>query len=380
MDAAQLLRREPANPNCVKGCLEPPDDLEPNPDVGGVGVVIGFLGTAWLVVILATLRYCLVFDPATDPLENPDRGLRYGKKHIWKSNVIDVKTIAMFAGLRKRLGHDSRSRWTMAFNKILLSMCDIQLLTGLGILLSGFISLSCYMSAYHWKLISYLAWFSNLTHAACLSALRAHFYSNQTERNYRMVLMAVLLAALITAMVPTSYFNWDTPWESTASVPSSNARCFFSQNTAQAVWNSRICKDGRYSGKLADGYQCIHPSGVGPITATNSYESSMISIGLLIFNFVSRSIKMFRTLSEITKDAIRGKVARWSAHCLTATVKAHRRFGNTSPKRRLLAILRPLDLMISSYLVAKLYLEIMLSELADVSAGHTSHSCMSSNM
>ncbi|KAF4878691.1 hypothetical protein CGCSCA1_v002467 [Colletotrichum siamense] len=37
MDAAQLFRREPANPNCVKGCLEPPDDLEPNPDVGGVG-------------------------------------------------------------------------------------------------------------------------------------------------------------------------------------------------------------------------------------------------------------------------------------------------------------------------------------------------------
>ncbi|KAK1846910.1 hypothetical protein CCHR01_10489 [Colletotrichum chrysophilum] len=118
MDAAQLFRRESANPNCVKGCLEPPDDLEPNPDVGGVGVVIGFLGTAWLVVILATLRYCLVFDPATDPLENPDRDLRRGKRHFWKSNFIDARTIAMSAGLRKRLGRNSRSRWTMAFDKV----------------------------------------------------------------------------------------------------------------------------------------------------------------------------------------------------------------------------------------------------------------------
>lgn len=79
-------------------------------------------------------------------------------------------------------------------------MCDIQILTGLGVLLSGFIGLNCYVSAYHWQLSIYLAWFSNITHTASLSSLRTYLYRNQTERNYRTGLMLLLLVRLIAAL------------------------------------------------------------------------------------------------------------------------------------------------------------------------------------
>ncbi|KAE9582980.1 hypothetical protein CGMCC3_g1249 [Colletotrichum fructicola] len=117
-----------------------------------------------------------------------------------------------------------------------LTLCDVQILTGFGLLFSSFVGLTCYMSAYHWQIISYLAWFSNLTHAACLTALREYLYHHKMERNFRMMLMIVLMAGLITAIVPTGYFNWGDLddkyiiWDQgTAGVPASNARCFFSQ-------------------------------------------------------------------------------------------------------------------------------------------------------
>ncbi|KAF4908008.1 hypothetical protein CGCVW01_v012380 [Colletotrichum viniferum] len=312
---------------------------------------MGFLVTGWLVVILAILRYCLAFDPTIDPLANPNRDRQYGTGHVWKPNVIDVKTTSMFSGLRRRLGH--HSYWDMALTKILLTMCDVQLLTGLGLLFAGFVSLDCYVSAYHWQILSYLAWFSNLTHAACLTALRQHMYYNQMERNFRMILMFILLAGLIAAIVPTGYFNWDESVahsEGTASKATSNARCFFSHTTIQALWN-----------------EPWYTSEKGSPWATTAYESSVLSIILLTFSFFSRSVKMFRTLSELAKDTIRHRVGLWAASRLTATATGCRRFGSTPIRRKLLEVFRPLDVMIGLYLVVKLYLDVLTSEMADVS-------------
>ncbi|KAF4887614.1 hypothetical protein CGCFRS4_v010410 [Colletotrichum fructicola] len=220
------------NSTCNRSCSR--NTLEPNSDVGGVGVLIGFVATAWLVVLLVIIRYCLAFDPTADPLANSERDRKRTSRHAFKPNPVDVKTIDMFSGLRRRLGH--HSHWHMALTKMFLTLCDVQILTGFGLLFSSFVGLTCYMSAYHWQIISYLAWFSNLTHAACLTALREYLYHHKMERNFRMMLMIVLMAGLITAIVPTGYFNWGDLddkyiiWDQgTAGVPASNARCFFSQ-------------------------------------------------------------------------------------------------------------------------------------------------------
>ncbi|KAK3897027.1 hypothetical protein C8A05DRAFT_20128, partial [Staphylotrichum tortipilum] len=71
-------------------------------------------------------------------------------------------------------------------SQVLLWMYGVQLFTGIGILLAGYIGMSC-TSAYHWQLLVYLAWFSNLTHIACLTALRRYLYQHQSARNWRLL-------------------------------------------------------------------------------------------------------------------------------------------------------------------------------------------------
>jgi hypothetical protein len=90
-----------------------------------------------------------------------------------------------------------------------LSMSDLQILTGISILISGFAQLRCGISCYHWRLLIYLAWFSSLTHLACLTFLRHYLYVNQGERAWRLVAMAILVILLIAAMVPSGNYQWD---------------------------------------------------------------------------------------------------------------------------------------------------------------------------
>jgi len=52
---------------------------------------------------------------------------------------------------------------------------DPQLVTGIGILVSGYTQITCSLSTYYWQVIVYLAWFSSLTYLTTLTALRAFF-------------------------------------------------------------------------------------------------------------------------------------------------------------------------------------------------------------
>ncbi|TDZ46889.1 hypothetical protein CTRI78_v008890 [Colletotrichum trifolii] len=63
---------------CDDSCEVHRFELEPNPDVGGIGVLVGFLGTAWLVVILVVIRYVLAFNPYEDPLHDPEQDATHG--------------------------------------------------------------------------------------------------------------------------------------------------------------------------------------------------------------------------------------------------------------------------------------------------------------
>lgn len=47
-------------------------------------MLAGFLGTAWLVVVLVALHYLVAFDPQEDPF------LPRHKDFNWKANPIDV--------------------------------------------------------------------------------------------------------------------------------------------------------------------------------------------------------------------------------------------------------------------------------------------------
>ncbi len=238
-----------------------------------------------------------------------------------------------------------------ALDQVLLAMCDVQLLTGTGILLSGYIGLHCYISSYHWHLVVYLAWFSNLTHIACLTSLRRYLHQHQLERNWRLFFMTVLWAGLIPAIVPTAFFNWATQ-EPTASHPWTNARCFF---------------DLRGGLALLDGTA---------LTETMALQSATVSILLLAFNYFGRVIKLTKGLSHTVHVTIRrGTSDRYTRSLVKRINKiaTNPRPSVTTNSRLSIAVRRALNLVlikapIALYLVAKLYADFLTSDASDVSS------------
>lgn len=242
-------------------------------------------------------------------------------------------------------------------------MCDIQLLTGFGILLSGIIQLQTYISAFHWQRIVHLAWFSNLTHAACLTALRRYLYENQAQRNWRVVLMAFLLVALVISILPTAYFNWSQQQgEGSAAIASANARCFFDRNIVPELW----CPPWHCWGRsLHDCEQLHQPKSA---KATTAYESHILSILILFVTFTTRALKVTKTLSCATKTHIRDSVGRSYLLLLDKVNKRYQRLPSRSIPKRLWSIFRPLDLLLGVYLTGKLYSDLISSELFDASS------------
>ncbi len=83
-------------------------------------------------------------------------------------------------------------------------MCDSQLITGFGILISGFYAMRCdNLSTYHWQLLVQLAWFSSLTHLSSLTFLRKYMFQHPEERCWRLVCMLLHLVLLVIALVPS---------------------------------------------------------------------------------------------------------------------------------------------------------------------------------
>lgn len=97
----------------------------------------------------------------------------------------------------------------MYLNQSVLTFIDIQIITGISILISGFWSLQCGLSEYHWQLIVHMAWFSSITHLSALSFLRHYLHNRRKERFWRLVSMFLLLALLSVAVGITGQFSWD---------------------------------------------------------------------------------------------------------------------------------------------------------------------------
>jgi len=154
-------------------------------------------------------------------------------------------------------------------------MSDLQIVTGLSILISGFVQLRCGLSAYHWQVLVYLAWFSSLTHLCCLTFLRNYLFNHPGQRLWRLVSMFIIVVMLVVALVPTGYFNWLYPSGIHITLqppPSSYAICFY--------------------GKRPPG-----SSGYGQPMVPNSYISMIISSLLLLLGFTTRVIRLHKTLS-----------------------------------------------------------------------------------
>lgn len=153
-------------------------------------------------------------------------------------------------------------------NQCVLTLSDLQILTGLSILISGYAQLHCGLSVYHWQILVYLTWFSSLTHLSCLTFLRNHLYNHPGERLWRLIGMGALVVMLIVALLPTG--NYDSN-----SDPADYAICSFRQ--------------------LGMNYEHANYSFSGIPELT--YGSMIVSVLLMGLGFVSRVVRLHRSLA-----------------------------------------------------------------------------------
>ena len=198
-------------------------------------VLIGFLVPAYLTLIIITLHYLFDFKSSLN----------------LSANELDRTFIGW---VRKRRGSQPSAKWGEAMRTIVLAFSDIQLITGIAILVAGFSQLHCGIASYHWQIIVYLAWFSSLTHIATLSLLREYFHQKPLLKWLRITFMFVMLLLLIAALIPSGNAAW--------SIDGVPAQCFYD--------------DKNYS---------VH---------SKQTSTMVISICFLLVSYATRAIKLFK--------------------------------------------------------------------------------------
>ena len=106
---------------------------------------------------------------------------------------------------------DKRELWVPVIKKLVLSLSDQQLLTGLAVLIAAF-STHCSISMYHFALVNDLAWFSANVHLITLTVLDEYLSENHVQRDWRVALMVTMGLLLAASTVMEGHYQWYDSW------------------------------------------------------------------------------------------------------------------------------------------------------------------------
>ena len=141
--------------------------------------------------------------------------------HQVTTNLVDRRFIDLVTPTKWNNSSSASKKWTDALEGAVLMYSDTQVITGLAILLAGYVQLPSGISVYHWLIVVVdLAWFSSLSHLTTLTALRGYFRKRRTMAIHRAIVMGIVLFLLGTAFGPTGCISQTTA----SSIP---AKCFF---------------------------------------------------------------------------------------------------------------------------------------------------------
>ena len=208
-----------------------------------------------------------------------------------------------------------------------IQLCDIQMITGIAILIAAFSDLGSGISAYHWQMAVYLAWFANLTHLSGLTFLRKYLYSHQNEWNWRVFAMTIIFLILLVSEVPTIFFNWPNATRYTAMLPanpdnitdnaditrgaefemtaanaSSLARCYFNLPHSAGLYSDQALW---FTDTFLVGNSTSDSASVVSLSGSAAFQSGIISILMLVFSFTTRCIKLSKVLTLLFRNRIR---------------------------------------------------------------------------
>ncbi|KNG52148.1 ArfGap-domain-containing protein [Stemphylium lycopersici] len=100
-----------------------------------------------------------------------------------------------------------------------------------GLLLAGYSQLKCGLSAYHWQVMVFIAWFGSFSFVSAMSFLAGSPQMKNGMRYIRLGFMVLLGSLLITALLPTGSKMWlnGDPDDSEGYYPGLHAVCFYKE-------------------------------------------------------------------------------------------------------------------------------------------------------
>lgn len=223
----------------------------------------------------------------------------------WVPNPVDVMFLAGVRGFFRIRQFEAAESADQAeveriFINCMRSLCDTQLMTGVGILLSAYCTLYAPdggggITAYHWQIAVYLAWMSNLTYFTGMTFLRKYLNQsrNRVELWWRTIAMSVLFLLLFVALQPLVYFNWNIPdikSEPQPATASSFAFCFFRLSDIKARMANQ-----------KNGYKLPY----------SSASSAILSMCLLVGSFASRIVKLTGLYARFFRVKVRRRLSEF---------------------------------------------------------------------
>ena len=149
-----------------------------------------YIGSAFIAVCLSAAHLVLTISNSEDA--NPiDRFIYKAAKVMIPFQICASK----------------RDFWVPVIEKLVLSLSDQQLLTGLAVLIAAFWT-HCTISVYHFAVVNDLAWFSAMVHLITLTVLRDYLLQKPVLRNWRVVLMSTLAILLAASTVMEGHYLW----------------------------------------------------------------------------------------------------------------------------------------------------------------------------
>ncbi|OQE44769.1 hypothetical protein PENCOP_c002G05954 [Penicillium coprophilum] len=251
-------------------CPGPRSPISVDNDITGSGVIANYVATAGLAVLLIIIYFLVIYDPALDPFRKTDQD---PLNQSFRPNPVDELVLRTVRHIPKQLLGARKvrinSQVEKCFIECIIAMSDLQIVTGLSILISGYAQLHQGLSSYHWMVIVDLAWFSSLTHLACLTLLRTYLYNHSRQRMWRLLCMAILVILLTVALSMTGGYDWTSlegleDWDKQPALNMiTPAMCHLSLNSRSSM----------------------------------AYYAMIVSILLIVFGFMARIIKLHRTIS-----------------------------------------------------------------------------------
>ncbi|KAF4821669.1 hypothetical protein CGCTS75_v010962 [Colletotrichum tropicale] len=315
--------------------------IQAYPDISGNGVLIGFMGTAYLVLLLVIGNYFLAYDPTDCPFQSGNSKNENINRELWRPNPIDERFLRWVRKGPLVFTDDTCARLRTAFDESIIMLCDVQVVTGLGILISGFVLLRCGLDAIHWQIAVFLAWFSTVTHLSGLEVLRTHLNTYVWSKHLRFSLMFLLLILLLVGIVPTGFFSLRNKNFSSPAV------CYF--DLKYGFW--------RFKETLR---QSDFPE--MQLERTPAYQAMVYSMVLLVLGFGTRSMKLLHPLSRTFKLNVRQPTSRRIRRLLTD-------FANTpasSERRKLLKTELILKPALAGFFMVRLTSDFFSSSLFEV--------------